>query len=67
MDYEERFVVMTISCPQCQYKQTVHVRGRTGFAQVGGQTVACLTCEGNFDVRLPDRIIGGPFAVSGAF
>ncbi len=55
------YVVITISCPQCQQEQVVHVRARTGFAQMGGQTVRCLECERDFDVMVPDQIVGGPF------
>ena len=55
------YVVMTISCAQCQQEQVVHVRARTGFAQMSGQTVRCVNCKQEFDVMVPDQIVGGPF------
>jgi transcription elongation factor Elf1 len=55
------YVVVPITCPQCQQKQVVHVRARNGFAQMGGQTVRCVECERVFEVMVPDQIVGGPF------
>jgi len=55
------YAVMTISCPQCQQQQVVHVRARNGSAQMGGQTVRCVECERDFEVMLSDQIVGGPF------
>ncbi len=55
------YVVMTISCAQCKQEQLVHVRARNGSAQMGGQTVRCVNCKQEFDVMVPDQIVGGPF------
>jgi DNA-directed RNA polymerase subunit M/transcription elongation factor TFIIS len=60
---EERFVVITLECPRCKTKQKVHVNTRTGFAQMGGQTIQCIRCDNYFKVTVPDRIVGGPFPV----
>jgi hypothetical protein len=57
------FVVMTLKCPQCDARQIVKVGSRTGFGQIGPQTITCLLCEKGFDALLPDRIISGPFRV----
>jgi transcription elongation factor Elf1 len=58
---EERYVVITLECPRCKTKQKVHVAARTGFAQMGDQTIQCFMCDGHFKVTVPDRIVGGPF------
>jgi phage FluMu protein Com len=58
---EERYVVMTVECPRCKTKQKVHVAARTGFPQMGGQTIPCIRCNTHFKVTVPDRIIRGPF------
>ena len=54
--------VISIICPQCGQQQVVHVRFRAGFAQqVSPQAVRCLKCDHQFEVRVPDKILGGPF------
>jgi hypothetical protein len=58
---DERYVVMTVECQHCKTKQKVHVAARTGFAQLGSQTIPCTKCKKDFDVMVPDRIVGGPF------
>lgn len=58
---DKRFVVMTVECPTCKTKQKVHVAARTGFAQMGDQTIQCLRCDNYFKATVPDRIIRGPF------
>jgi DNA-directed RNA polymerase subunit M/transcription elongation factor TFIIS len=58
---DDRYVVMTVECPTCKTKQKVHVAARTGFAQMGDQTVQCISCDNHFKVTVPDRIVGGPF------
>lgn len=60
---DERFVVMTVECNHCKTKQSVHVAAKPGFAQMGDQSVSCISCKKQFDVMVPDRIIGGPFAI----
>ena len=58
---DERFAVMTVECQNCKTKQKVHVAARTGFAQMGDQTIQCIQCNNHFKVRVPDKIVGGPF------
>lgn len=60
---DEGFVVMTVTCTHCKTKQAVHVAANPGFAQMGDQTVPCINCKQEFAVMVPDRIVGGPFAV----
>jgi ssDNA-binding Zn-finger/Zn-ribbon topoisomerase 1 len=55
------YVLMTISCPSCEKGQVVQVRARTGFAQMSLQSVDCVGCKNQFEVMLPDSIVGGPF------
>ena len=58
---DKRFVVMTVECPTCKTKQKVHVAARTGFAQMGDQTIQCIMCNNHFKVTVPDSIVDGPF------
>jgi hypothetical protein len=58
------YVAMPVECPHCKTKQTVHVAAKSGFAQMGDQTIACLQCGKDFPVLVPDKIVGGPFADS---
>jgi hypothetical protein len=58
---KEPHIVIPISCAHCGQKQVVQVRARTGFAQVSGQSLQCVTCERIFSVMVPDAIVGGPF------
>jgi transcription elongation factor Elf1 len=61
---DEFFTVLTVECPHCNTKQTVHVafwRNRTLSDR--GQTLLCVKCGKEFDVTIPDQIVGGPFAV----
>jgi transcription elongation factor Elf1 len=60
----ERFVVMPVECPRCKTKQKIHVAVRAGAAQVGDQTIPCIQCDNDFEVKVPDRIVGGPFPYS---
>jgi hypothetical protein len=60
---DEHYIVMTVECPGCKTKQKVHVAARSGFAQMGSQTIPCIKCEKDFDVMVPDKIIRGPFPV----
>ncbi|PYU22424.1 MAG: hypothetical protein DMG30_14885 [Acidobacteria bacterium] len=52
---------MTIECGHCKMRQKVYVAARTGFAQEGSQYISCLNCHSEFDVKVPDKIVGGPF------
>ena len=55
------YVVMTVSCGNCQQEQLVHIQARTGACSTAHQSVECLRCGQHFEVMLPDAIIGGPF------
>ena len=63
------YVAVTVSCSHCKEEQLVHVRERRmrpaptgGPSRRGGpQTVECLKCHKGFDVRVPGKIIAGPF------
>jgi hypothetical protein len=52
---------VTVYCSRCKQKQVVRVLARTGFWLGAHQAVKCLKCGQEFDVMLPDSIIGGPF------
>ena len=41
---DKPYVVMTVECQHCKTKQKVHVAARTGFAQMGDQTIQCIMC-----------------------
>ncbi len=57
----ERYVVMTVECTRCKAKQKIHVADRPGFGRTGDERVACIKCDLNFKLSVPDRIVGGPF------
>jgi len=62
MANESRFVVMTVECPHCKAKQKVHVAvAHLGPGYMPNQYIWCIECETQFDVRVPDKIVGGPF------
>jgi hypothetical protein len=50
-----------VHCQHCKQKQIVHVFVRAGRNPMNNQTVTCITCKKDFDVLVPDPIIGGPF------
>jgi uncharacterized protein YbaR (Trm112 family) len=54
------YVVMTVSCPDCQQKQVLEVRARAGFGVMSEQSITCVRCKKDFPVMLPDKIVGGP-------
>jgi len=58
---EDLYVVMTVECQKCKARQTVHVAAPTGFGQMADQTIKCISCKQNFEVRVPDKIVAGPF------
>jgi transposase-like protein len=55
------FTPVSVECPRCHAKQTVHVAVREGSAPVGDQRIPCAGCRGVFSVLVLDRIVGGPF------
>ncbi len=60
----EHYVVMTVKCPRCKTKQKIHVAVRPGPTQIDDQTIPCIQCDNHFKVKIPDRIVGGPFPYS---
>jgi transposase-like protein len=58
-----RYVLMSVTCthPGCNRKQNVHVAESSGGSQMGEQEVRCLKCDKLFLVRVPARIVAGPF------
>jgi hypothetical protein len=57
----KRHVAVTLMCPRCKTPQKVHVAVRSGFGQTGSGWVSCISCDYRFKVRIPDKIIRGPF------
>ncbi len=55
------YTVVTVSCGHCKQPQVVQILARTGFWLRTNQSVKCLKCGTEFEVILPDAIIGGPF------
>jgi hypothetical protein len=55
------YTVVTVSCGRCKQEQVVQILARTGFWLSVRQSVECLKCGQEFEVMLPDAIIGGPF------
>lgn len=58
---EARYVVKAVECPHCKATQKVHLSARPGSAQLGSQYISCVECDTEFDVRIADKIVGGPF------
>ncbi len=50
---DEHYIVMTVECQRCKTKRKVHVAARTGFAQMGSQTIPCISCNKHFRVTVP--------------
>jgi hypothetical protein len=61
MTKESRFVVMTIEGPHCKTKQKVHVGVNLRPGDMPNLYLFCINCDSEFDVTLPDKIVGGPF------
>ena len=55
------YTVATVSCGRCKQEQVVQILAQTGFWLRARQSVKCLKCGQEFEVMLPDAIIGGPF------
>jgi len=61
MAKDSQFVVMTIKCPHCKTKQKVHVGVNLAPGHMPNQYLFCINCDHEFDITLPDKIVGGPF------
>ena len=57
------FRSVVVYCPRCGTEQSVHFVVRVESAQVENQEIACVKCNENFSVTVPDKIIGGPFLI----
>lgn len=55
------YTVVTVSCGRCKQEQVVQILARSGFWLGVRQSAKCLKCGQEFEVMLPDAIIGGPF------
>lgn len=55
------YVVKAVECPHCKATQKVHLSTRPGSAQLGSQFISCVECDTEFSLRVPDKIVGGPF------
>jgi ribosomal protein S27E len=44
------YVVMTVSCANCQQDQLVHVHARAGTWSTAHQSVECLRCGQHFEL-----------------
>jgi len=62
---KQSYTVVTVSCRHCQQEQVVHILARGGIWSMAHQSVKCLKCAQEFEVMVPDAIIGGPFLPSG--
>jgi len=62
---KQTYTIVNITCSHCQQKQVVHILGRGGIWSMAHQSVKCLKCAQEFEVMVPDAIIGGPFLPSG--
>jgi len=51
----------TIECPHCKVRQNIHVAVQRGPAKKERQYISCINCHTEFDVSVPNRIVGGPF------
>jgi hypothetical protein len=58
---KQPYTVVTVSCGHCEQEQVVQILARTGFWLMAHQLVKCLKCSREFEVMVPDAIIGGPF------
>jgi hypothetical protein len=58
---DERYIVMTVECKHCKTKQRVQIATSTGGTQMRERTISCINCANHFRVRVPDKIVDGPF------
>jgi ribosomal protein S27E len=58
---KQPYTFVTVSCGHCQQEQVVQILARNGFWSKAHQSVKCLKCAQEFEVMVPDAIIGSPF------
>jgi hypothetical protein len=56
-------VVVTLHCLRCKTPQRIHIAASPGVRQISGEMVPCISCENRIKVKIPNRIIRGPFPV----
>ena len=58
---KQPYAAMTLRCPRCKASQKIHIASRPEFGMLGEERVSCLSCDFHFKVKIPDKIVGGPF------
>jgi hypothetical protein len=58
---EKHYLVITVECVRCKTKQKIHIANRTEVAQKGNAKIPCINCDHRFEVKVPDKVIRGPF------
>ena len=58
---DKDYDVMTVECPRCKVEQKVHVSARPPLGVTGNERVRCINCDHHFELKIPDKIIRGPF------
>ena len=58
---DKDYDVIIVECPRCKVEQKVHVSARPPLGVTGNERVRCINCDHHFEVKIPDKIIRGPF------
>jgi transcription elongation factor Elf1 len=58
---DKDYDVIIVECPRCKVEQKVHVSARPPIGVMGNERVRCINCDHHFEVKIPDKIIRGPF------
>ena len=51
----------TIECSHCKVRQNVHVATSKTSTKRERQYFSCVNCHTEFDVKVADKVLGGPF------
>jgi len=55
-------VERTIECPHCKVRQKIQIAEQgPESSKTKRQYVSCINCKSEFDLKLPHKIVGGPF------
>lgn len=54
---------ITVECPHCRVRQNIHVAARESTKNER-QFISCMNCGNEFEVKVADKIVAGPFVVS---
>jgi hypothetical protein len=60
---DERYVEMTVECQHCKTLQKVHIATSTCGTLIRERTISCINCSNYIRVKVPDKIVDGPFPV----